>query len=42
MKKTKVEMNEPIYLGFSISKLGKISMYKFWYEYLKPKYNDII
>ena len=35
-------MNKPIYLGFSILELSKIHMYKFWYEYLKPKYNDNI
>ena len=33
-----VLMNKPVYLGLSILKLGKILMYEFWYDYLKPKY----
>ena len=40
MKKTKVKMNKPIYLGSSILKISKILMYEFWYDYMKPKYND--
>ena len=40
MKKTKVKMNKPIYLGLSILEVGKILMYEFWYDYMKPKYND--
>ena len=38
MKKTKLKMNKPIYLGFSILDLIKIVMYEFWYDYIKPKY----
>ena len=42
MKKTKVKMNKPIYLGLSILEISKILMYKFWYDYMKPKYgNDV-
>ena len=29
MKKTKVKMNKPIYLGLSILEIGKILMYEF-------------
>ena len=42
MKKTKVKTNKPIYLGLSILEIGKILMYEFWYDYMKPKYNDNI
>ena len=40
MKKTKVEMNNPLYLGMSILDISKTLMYRFWYDYLKPKYTD--
>ena len=40
MKKTKVKMNKPIYLGLSILEISKILMYKFWYDYMQPKYDD--
>ena len=40
MKKTKVKMNKPIYLGLSILEISKILMYEFWYDYMKLKYND--
>ena len=38
MKKTKVRMNKPIYLGLSILEISKTLMYEFWYDYMKPKY----
>ena len=38
MKKTKVKMNKPIYLGMSILDISKILMHEFWYDYIKPKY----
>ena len=42
MKKTKVKMDKPIYLGLSILEISKILMYEFWYDYMKPKYgNDV-
>ena len=40
MKKTKVKMNKPIYLGMSILDISKTLMYKSWYDYFKPKYGD--
>ena len=40
MKKTKVKMNKPIYLGLSILEISKILMYEFWYDYMKLKYDD--
>ena len=42
MNKMKVKMNKPIYLGLSILDISKILMYEFWYDYMKPKYNDNI
>ena len=40
MKKTKVKMSKPIYLGLSILEISKILMYKIWYDYMKPKYGN--
>ena len=40
MKITKVKIKKPIYLGLSILEISKILMYEFWYDYMKPKYND--
>ena len=40
MKKTKVKMNKPIYLGLSILEISKTLMYESWYDYIKPKYNN--
>ena len=40
MRKTKVKMNKPIYLGMAILDISKIAMYEFWYDYTKPKYDD--
>ena len=40
MKKTKVKLNKPIYLGMSILDISKTLMYEFWYDYVKPKYKD--
>ena len=40
MKRTKVKMNKPIYLGLSILEISKLLMYGFLYDYLKPKYGD--
>ena len=40
MKKTRVKMNKPLYLGMSILDISKTLMHKFWYDYFKPKYRD--
>ena len=40
MKRTKVKMNKPIYLGLSILEISKLLMYEFWYYYMKTKYGD--
>ena len=40
MKKTKVKMSKPIYLGLSILEISKILIYEVWYDYMKPKYGN--
>ena len=40
MKKTKVKMNKPLYLGVSILNISKTFVYEFWFEYIKPKYKE--
>ena len=40
MRKVKVKMNKSIYLGLSILDISKITMYEFWYDYVKSKYED--
>ena len=40
MKKTQIIMNKPFYFGLSILDLSKAVMHKFWYDYVKPKYNE--
>ena len=36
----KVLLNKPIAVGFSILDLSKLTMYQFYYDYLKAKYNE--
>ena len=38
MKKTRLKMNKPLYLGMSILDISETFMYKFQYDYFKPKY----
>ena len=40
MKKTIVKMNKPVYLGMSILDISKTLMDGFWYDYIKPKYQE--
>ena len=40
MKKTRVKMTKPLYLGMSILDISKILMCEFWYDYINPKYGD--
>ena len=40
MKKVKVKMNKPTYLGLSILNISKITMYEFWYDFIKSKYEN--
>ena len=40
MKKTKVKMNKPVYLGFSILEISKTLMYEYWHDCIKPKYQN--
>ena len=40
MNKTRVKINKPIYLGLPVLDISKILMYEFWYDYMKPRYND--
>ena len=42
MKKVKVKMKKPIYLGLSILEISKIIMYEFWYDYVRKKYGDMV
>ncbi len=40
MEKTTVRLNKPIQIGMSILDLSKTLMYKFHYEYVKPKWEN--
>ena len=39
MKKIKVKMNKPVCPGMSVLDISK-TMYDFWYDYIKSKYQD--
>ena len=40
MEKTEILINKPDYFGLSILELSKILMYEFWYDYVKPQYEE--
>ena len=40
MKKIKVKINKPVNVVLSILEISKTLMYKFWYDYIKPKYEN--
>ena len=40
MRKIKVVMNKPVYLSQAILDISKTLMYEFWYDYIKPKYQE--
>ena len=40
MKKAKVKINKPAYLGMSILDISKMLMHEFWYDYVEPKYKE--
>ena len=41
MKKIKVKMNKPVYLGLPVLETSKTLIYEFWYGYIKPKYKKM-
>ena len=40
MKKMKVKINEPVYLGLPILEISKTLLYEFWYDYINAKYQN--
>ena len=40
MKKIRLKMIKPLYLGMSKFNINKTLMYKFWYDYIGPKHGD--
>ena len=42
VRKTKILMNKPCYLGLSVLQLGKIFMFELWYDYVKPERQNCV
>ena len=42
MKEITVKINKRVYLGLSILEISKTLMYEFWYDYIKPKYQNYV
>ena len=40
MRKVEVKINKPIYLGQAILDISKTITYEFWYDFIKPKFED--
>ena len=40
MKAIKTEMNKPVYLGLLLLEISKTLIYEFWYDYIRPKYQN--
>ena len=40
MKKTKIHMNKPVYVGQAVLDISKTLMYEFCYDCIIPKYGD--
>ena len=40
MKAIKIEMNKPAYLGLLLLEISKTLIYEFWYDYIRPKYQN--
>ena len=41
MKKELLTLNKPIYVGCTVLELSKLAMYKFYYDFIKRKYEDV-
>ena len=39
-EENKIKMDTQVYLGLSILEISKTLMYEFWYDYIKPKYQN--
>ena len=42
MRKTRVFMNKPVYIGQTVLDISKTLMYEYYYDYLTPKYADTV
>ena len=40
MKKTEITANKPVYLGLAMIDISKITIYNFWYDYIKVKFDE--
>ena len=40
MRMIKLTMNKRVYLDQAILDISKTLMYEFWYDYIKPKYQE--